>query len=457
MHALLLTLLLQSFFPIFEPTSNEYVGLSLLNPGDSEATFTVTVGDSRGTTTDSGEVTLASGAERALLISEILDTGEVPSVGWVQVDSSGGTVEGVLANGDGAGLGMAGPLTPGTAWVLPDIRVNTGFQELGFTDTEVHIVVGSEILPAVVESDLIGLDGVVVASDSMTIPASGTTTFTISEVFGDFLPDNGVGGRTFNGYLRLTSSLNITAWQMVETPLFRRILAAQTVPDPETTGPVLAPFFAFGAGYQSTLNLVNTSGTSLTLELTPEDGRGGTLAPVVLRTLAPGEALIEDVQTLFGILTVQTFPAPLVTGYVRVTAPNGGRVPVNGNLSISSVGQGTFLQSAMSYPVGRATSNNWILPFALSTGGYFSGYAITNPNTLLAVQTDVTVETVLADGTVFDTELVSLSPRGQHADVIPLGVGPGYVRITANMPIRVLGSIGTSDSSLLEQVPAIAR
>jgi len=404
-----------------------------------------------------GELTLASGAQRALLVSEILDTGEVPSVGWVRVDSSGGAVEGVLANGDEAGLGMAGPLTPETTWMLPDIRVDTGFKELGYTDTEVHIVVAPGIFPVVVQSDLIGLDGVVVRSELMTIPSSGTTTFTISEVFREFLPDNGVGGRTFNGYLLLTSSLNFTAWQMVETPLLRRIFAAQPVPDPATSGPVLAPFFAFGAGYQSTLNLINTSGTSLTLELTAEDGRGGNLAPVVLRMLAPGEALIEDVGTLFGILTVQTFPTPLVTGYVRVTAPNNGPVPVNGNLSISSVGQGTYQQSAMSYPVGVATSNNWVLPFVLSTGGYYSGYAITNPNTLLAVQTDVTIEVILADGTVFDTEQVSLSPRGQHAGVVPPGVGPGYVRITANMPIRVLGSIGTTDSSLLEQLPAIAR
>jgi hypothetical protein len=456
MNALLLTLLLQSFFPIFDTTSNEYVGLSLVNPGEAEATYTVTVGNADGIGTGSGEVTLASGAQSSLLLSQILGNGQVPPVGWVRVNASAGAVEGVLSTGDGTGLAMAAPLTSAREMVLPDVRVDTGFKELGFTDTEVHIVAAPGIFPVTVQSQLIGLDGVVVSSMPMTVPSSGSTNFKISSVYGDLLPDNGVGGRTFNGYLRLTSNRNITAWQMVETPLFRRILAAQAIPDPTASGPVLAPFFAFGAGYQSTFNLVNTSAASLTLELTAEDGRNGTQAITVLRTLASGEALTEDVQTLFGIATVQTFPTPLVTGYIRVTASNNGAVPVNGSVTVSSDGQGGYQESSMSYPLGEATSNNWVLPFALSTGGFFSGYAITNPNTMLTVQTDVTIKIVASDGTVLATE-VSLSPREQHTGVVPQGLGPGYVQITANMPIRVLGSIGTADSSLLEQVPAIAR
>jgi hypothetical protein len=93
----------------------------------------------------------------------------------------------------------------------------------------------------------------------------------------------------------------------------------------------------------------------------------------------------------------------------------------------------------------------------VTSSGYYSGYAIANPNAMLAVQTEATIEVVDANGNVLQTQEVSLSPRGMHTGVVPESALSGYVRITANMPVRVVGSIGTSEARLLEQVPAIAQ
>lgn len=230
MPVFFLTLLLQSFFPIFDRTSNEYVGRSVVNTADSEVVAEVTVTGADGGAVPSGRVILGPGEQRALLLEEILAGGSRPVSGWIRIDSSPSDVDAVLALGDGDRLATARNVTPATRLLLPDVRIDTGFRELGHTDTLVAIVMPSGFLPAVVQLDLIGLDGVVAVSVPVSIPPGRSQTVRVSEAFRDFMPDNGAGGRSFQGYLRLTSSVGVAAWQMVETPLVRSILGG--VPRP---------------------------------------------------------------------------------------------------------------------------------------------------------------------------------------------------------------------------------
>ena len=269
------------------------------------------------------------------------------------------------------------------------------------------------------------------------------------------MPDNGAGGRSFEGYLRLTSSAGVAAWQMVETPLVRGILGG--VPLAQTDSVVMAPYFVFGGAYRSTLNLINPTDESVIIQLIAEDGSGRSIGESVEQTLAPGSGIRSGIQELFEIVTVQTFPRPLVTGYVRVKESQNQPLSLIGSVEIVSIGQGTFQQSAMSYPFGPSASGTWIIPLALGGSTYYSGFAIANLNESLAVQTDVTVEVVQSNGTVIDTEEVSLSPRDRYTAVVPNGLDSGYIRITANMLVRVLGAIGTKDLRLLEQIPALTR
>ena len=261
------------------------------------------------------------------------------------------------------------------------------------------------------------------------------------------------GGRAFEGYLRLSSGDAVVAWQRVETPLFSNVLDAQAVG--ETTGLYLAPFFVFGGGYRSTLNLVNSTEETLTVELIAEDGSGNVVGEVVERTLGPGEGIRSDVQELFGVVTIAIFSAPVVDGYIRIRDSQNQAVALVGNVEVAAIGQGTFTQSSMSYPIGPASAGPWVIPLALGGSTYYSGLAIANPNELLAVQTEVTIEFVEADGTVMEVEEVSLSPRGQHTRVLPETFQSGYVRIRSNMPIRIVGALGTRDSRFLEQVPVL--
>jgi hypothetical protein len=108
----------------------------------------------------------------------------------------------------------------------------------------------------------------------------------------------------------------------------------------------------------------------------------------------------------------------------------------------------------MLYSATDTSANSWILPFASSAGGYFTGYAIANPNEMLTVQTDVTVEFVSRSGAVIDRTTISLSPANRHVAMIAEGRS-GYVRITSNFPIQVVGAIGTKDGTTLDQVPGM--
>lgn len=175
------------------------------------------------------------------------------------------------------------------------------------------------------------------------------------------------------------------------------------------------------------------------------------------RTLGPGEGIRSDVQDLFGLVTIAVFPAPVVDGYIRIRDFQNREISLVGNVEVATIGQGTFTQSSMSYPIGPASQGPWVIPLALGGSTYYSGLAIANPNELLTVQTDITIEIVSSDGTVGNTEQVSFSPRRQHTAVVPETFQSGYVRITSNMPVRIVGAIGTRDLRLLEQMPVLER
>ncbi len=154
-----LTLLFQSFLPLFDIDPNDYAGLSFVNSTDSTTIVEVAATDGETGSTSHGQVFLAAGEQRALLLEEILQGGETPDSGWIRVDPGTSAVEVVLAHGDPERLAIAQPVSPETSLLLPDIRVDTGFRELGHTETLLTIVRPGGFLPAEIVLELIEIDG----------------------------------------------------------------------------------------------------------------------------------------------------------------------------------------------------------------------------------------------------------------------------------------------------------
>ncbi len=440
-----------ALFPIFDSDPGEFIGLALTNTSAALNSVGITWTNSDGTSTRTGQMTLAPGAQRVALVREFLGIPDDPTEGWFRIESSVLGLMSYMTTGRDELLDAAEPasMTSGTIF-LPHIAVDTGFLELASTDTRISLVnPGSAAAQA--QAELIGLDGSVAGNLVITLPPQATRTFRVSESFRDALPPNQAGGKTFRGYMKVSSGSGLAGWLQIETPLSRCLLRGSGIEELVHERQALASQFAFGSSalYRSELNLVNVGSTSVMLDILAEDDSGRNIGQTVRRTLGPGQAMREDVLSLFKVVIPMVYPPPPISGYIRIRSVDGTNVPVMGDIRITS---GTET-AAMLSPIGAPVSSTAILPYVISDSVYFTGYAIANPNELLTVQNDITVELFDREGNLVGTPArISLSPAARYAGLIKEKVPGGYLRIRANGPFAVLGSIGSWSSTVLTPI-----
>ena len=309
-----------------------------------------------------------------------------------------------------------------------------------------------------VTAQLIGLDGASKGTVTIPVPANGSRIDRISDLFRDALPNNNAGGKTFEGYARLSSDVPISAWQRVDTPLSRNLLRAVSLP--ADTSNAVIPHFAFGGNvfYNSILNIVNVGPGSSALELRVFNDQGISIGDTVQLTLRPGEGRRTSVAGLFQIVTPAVFPPFLISGYITIRQQptlQPAATALLGSLEISARNDLGKTASTLS-PLSYSNGTRWILPFATGSVPYFSGYAISNV-TVVTAQADVQAEVVNSAGEVVERKVYSISPGRRETALIPANVTSGYVRLTSNLPIYVAGTIGTTDLQMLDQLPAIRR
>ena len=452
---------LQCLFPLFDADAGGFTGVSIVNTDTESREFTVTATSADGATAQTGRLTLNAAGQRALLLTEILATAQVPAPGWVQIEPVASGCTSYITFGNGETLTGTEPARriqqapQNTEIILSHISVNTGFTELNHMDTQIAVV-NAGVLAGDVTAQLFGLDGASRGSTAIRVPGRGSRVVRASEVFQTLLPANNLGGKTFYGYVRLSSPLSVAAWQRIETPLSRSLLRGKYPEEIAATNLATIPHFVTGPAYVSFLNILNPGPTPLALELTALDDRGRRLVDAVQVTLAPGESRRESVLGFFRVPVIAIFPPPTITGYIRIRESQGRTFQILGDIEIVTM-SGGGITAAMLYPITDTASTIWRTPFAVNAGGYFTGYAIANPNELLAVQTDIQVEVVSPDGAVVSRSVVQLSPLEKRAALIPTGVSNGYLRFISNFAIHVMGSIGTNDVRMLDQLPAIRQ
>ena len=452
---------LQCLFPIFDSGAfggSEYVGVSIVNTDTQAREYTVSATNPAGTVTQTGRVTLNGGAERAFLLNEVVSG--APGSGWIRIDSAANRCTAYLATGDADALaGTDSDSAGSTSLLLPHVRVNTGFVELAQAETRILIVnAGTTAANVSLSLAQIVQGGPLIPPAQLVVPPNGSRTVRISETFAASLPNNNVAGKTYDGYIRLSSDVPVSAWQRIDMPLARNMLRA--VPVPSSLSRAVIPHFVIGGSvlYQSVVNIVNPASTVNVVELRAVNDQGGAIGETVQLTLQPGERRVTTVDGLFRIVIPAIFPPPIITGYISIRQTTGNQTgpPVFATVEISAtINLGN--SASLLYPMSDANSTNWILPFAASSSSYFSGYAIVNANELLNVQNEVVVEVVNSAGGVVSRSVYSLSPSTRQTAIIPPGLTSGYVRITSSGPIHVVGSIGTTNSNLLDSITAIPR
>jgi hypothetical protein len=450
----LLLLSLQCLLPIFDSfRADEFLGLSIVNRDNQPREFTVTVTAPEGTDTQTGRLSIPAGGQRAQLINEILGLPRRPTSGWIRVDSTAPGCTSFVSSGNEAMLDSAEAMpNTSTTILIPNVSVFTGFVELNHLDTHIALV-NPGSTSALVTAGLFGLDAAMTGSTVVALPPGGSSTLAVSEAFRDVLPDNRLGGRAFQGYMRLNSSVPIAAWARIETPLSRKLARGRGLEEIRPRTLVVIPHFAIGAQYRSILNLVNPTSDPSNLELEAVDDRGNVIGQTARLTLAAGGVLRSGIAEVFRIDS-RTSSSETISGSIRIRGYQGGSLQLVGDIEIFSYAFDTIGSSVL-YPIQDSAATDWLIPFATSSDLYYSGYAIANPNELLAVQTDVHVEVLNSAGAVIDRKTISLSARSRQASIVDVRLQSGYLRFTSNMPIHIVGAIGTRNGRLLDQLPAL--
>jgi hypothetical protein len=143
------------------------------------------------------------------------------------------------------------------------------------------------------------------------------------------------------------------------------------------------------------------------------------------------------------------FPPPRIEGVIRIRQTQGAPFQLLGDIEIS-----TDAASVM-FPLNDESGTDWTMPLAVGSAPWVTAYVIANPNELLTVQTDVRVEEVGSDGVVVRRSSISLSPGSRQTGAILSPIGSGYIRFSANMPIVVIGGVGTDKGITLDHVPLL--
>src|SRR5436309_8459863 len=101
----------------------------------------------------------------------------------MKYDSDASTCASYLASGtENLLAGTDADPTGSTALLLPHISINTGFVELSHTDTEV-LIVNAGNAAASVTAQLVGLDGAIRGAATLSVPAKGSASDLISNLF----------------------------------------------------------------------------------------------------------------------------------------------------------------------------------------------------------------------------------------------------------------------------------
>src|SRR5262249_59683325 len=98
-------------------------------------------------------------------------------------------------------------------------------------------------------------------------------------------------------------------------------------------------------------------------------------------SVRPGQGKRAAVGELFRVAIPAVFPPPVITGYIRIRERLGATFRLTGDIEISKL-QGAGKQSSMLAAISDSVSESWLVPFVSRESGYFTGYAIANPNAL---------------------------------------------------------------------------
>ena len=383
-----------------------------------------------------------------------LGTSNPLAVGYATVDvNSGSTPYGTAVfsfTQNGQAISEAGvPASPPTthAEVFIDLRTNVAAKSGERDANVININTGVAAVNrgsalAHIQMILRDLTGTIIRQGATTLAANGHFAKFIDQFAPDLVLPPDFATATRNATLELISdqplsllALRVTENQRQESLITTTPIADLTQPDPQDM--VLFPQIVDGGGYQTTLFLLNTTGTveTGTIQIFDDDGaplpsflnEGGQAAASISYTLPPRGARL---------LTTGGGQSAIRAGSVRVV-PNAG--------SITPIGAGVFgftsagiLITESGIPSSTLTTRARI--YVDKSGGHNTGLALADAS---GVPRTFQFSVTNSDGT---TQVANISlPANGHtarfADQLLSGLSNGFqgvMDITSNVPFAAL-------------------
>jgi len=260
---------------------------------------------------------------------------------------------------------------------------------------------------------LMGQDGTKVDSASAGIPPLGTFQAGAADLFAAMTSP-------FQGYVVVTATAGLTAFEQIEGPASAAVVPAQPLPVGSGTLHLYSPYFTYGGGTASILHLANPSSSSASLTIRLYDDTGKALGQPLAQSLAVGQQVSIDVGTILGAA-----PSTAVAGSVTVDSTSPGIV---GDLSVGDAK--SFLTDRAALPLVSTLSPNLVLPYLANDGAtYAASVAVFNPNTSPTA-----------------VKISAFGPNGASA-------GSASFNVPANG--RIAGALSTLASAARASAPAI--
>lgn len=331
---------------------------------------------------------------------------------------------------------VVGPLPAGTTFRLP-------FDRRTASESPSLLVLNSGVDAASVRVRVFDRFGTgVVDEETLDLDANATWRSPLDSIFGV-----GAGSLPLDGYVSVATS----STTQIRTVLFQNVSDGAAAVVGRTISAIsntTAPFFAFGAGYNTILTIVNGSGLEaglVTVSLFESDGTP--LAAPFTRRILPRERSDFDFEDLFALqpgLNVGHFTVQILT-----EATNPFASPPRVSMT-AWTGVGDTLAAAA---LPTVAAGEVVLSPTVATGLEFTGIAVVNAT---AADTTVSVETFQADGRDRGATNFTLAP-GESAirllrELTPdvLERAAGYVRISSTPGnVRVAAYRGAWDLSEL--------
>ncbi len=353
-------------------------------------------------------------------LNQIFGT-EVANVATVRIQS---TVSDLLASGTSitAGVTESIPLAvQGTSsFTIPILRESV----------EVHIL-NPGSTPASGTLRLLDGSGGLVGAADITLEPLASLSRSITDLFGVQEQGQVVGlfGSPVVAFETLVGARELGFIQVRPTPGVESLYV---------------PFVSIGSGYDTDINLVNSSDQNITLTAQLFDGQGARVQNTLLISLAPLDQLVTTAGQLFGVQN-------LATGYVRFQAPQLNRgfwtyyPQITGYARIRSTqGDSTLL------PLAAYTQQEVFLLDSGGAAGGFQGIALVNSG---STAVNVTLQAMSSTGSIIASAVVPVPPRQLSAkltsEYFSSGLPPlSVIRVTSSAPIIVTSISGNTDGSL---------